>query len=1153
MSQVSDENIINSGPLSSQKMDRPTRKRSVGASYSDDGNGSDCDNDIDGDYERKQNKNKKGTRKSQQSFNDESADVECDDDDIDESSCNEAGHIRKITVQDFMCHRKLTIAFGKNVTFVTGQNGSGKSAIAAAIQLVLGASTRNTGRGNSLSSLVREGSDGPAILTLYLVNTGVDAYRNDLYGDVIKIERKIPKSGSGGYKMYGKKDVYKKIISDKKEELEKIIQNFNVHVDNPCIVLTQEQSKLFIQGSPKDKYTFFLKATSLDKIHEELKTCKNQLEHSQNDLTKALTGIQKKHDDYNKKKSDLDDFKSLQKFQDNINMCKAKQFWFDAYVIQDTNNILLEKNRENQVALQKAKEEADELKKKADQSDNEETIYHQLEDITHRKVTVRNELDEKMNELNKKQKETNNLSKNLTTLEKSKVDLEKRAKSIRAEIVAKQKLAKDAAVGDEKVIVEKKGDVDLKISQCKEKIELLSRKKENAQREIEECNRKSRDTDFERQRIEKRLGDLTRNKISLEASSSSSSSNRCLKFGTKVPQILKEIESENFKDKPIGPMGLFVSLPDQFKEWGLAVERILGSQKGFIVTCLADQKKLSNILRKVGAERDHMVHIVPVRERYAPQQPDCLTVLNVISVSNDQVFNVILDTFGAEKAALFKNENEFTSLLKNKTAFKDGIGKALQPNGLQISFSGGGARNDEEYRSLRTGVFSSDSDSREILNSMSDDIKKVEKELDDFRRITSTNITLQAMTQNREIIRNAESEYKIIQTSIRTLEKEKKDLDEELGEIQQNRKIDTSALEDEEKEILEGIDQSKIYEDELKAQYHIFENELRQCTSAKKDAEKRLKELDSELDQIEKNIEGVLYKKKDLESKIRGANQTVQKYDKVVTELQIEIDSQNEEMSQKFKEAEDWTRVNIFEWNGKPIECTENDTKKNLEQRIISLSKKYDAEKKKHGLEGNTLEILTDRVQRAKKDLDESEAERSKIEINVNNLERDLEVRLQKWSQSLNINSKTVGRQFDKYLNLKGLSGKAKFDHIANILDFTLQTDNHDINTRTSDVTTLSGGERSFVTFTLLLALGHVIESPFRIMDEYDVFFDEVARQKSLEMIIEYAKKPEQRHRQMIIITPHTLKNITTNDFVGIFKMPNPARSTHGLQQTTID
>lgn len=59
-----------------------------------------------------------------------------------------------------------------------------------------------------------------AIIIIKLANRGVAAYKNDVYGDVITIERKIVAEGNGGY--YKTKDVNGKTISKTKSELEHI-------------------------------------------------------------------------------------------------------------------------------------------------------------------------------------------------------------------------------------------------------------------------------------------------------------------------------------------------------------------------------------------------------------------------------------------------------------------------------------------------------------------------------------------------------------------------------------------------------------------------------------------------------------------------------------------------------------------------------------------------------------------------------------------------------------------------------------------------------------------------------------------------------------------------------------------------------------------
>jgi chromosome segregation ATPase len=102
-------------------------------------------------------------------------------------------------------------------------------------------------------------------------------------------------------------------------------------------------------------------------------------------------------------------------------------------------------------------------------------------------------------------------------------------------------------------------------------------------------------------------------------------------------------------------------------------------------------------------------------------------------------------------------------------------------------------------------------------------------------------------------------------------------------------------------------------------------------------------------------------------------------------------------------------------------------------------------------------------------------------------------------------------------------------------------------------VKALSGGERSFATLSLLLAIGESLETPFRVMDEFDVFLDPVARKIALQTLIKVSKEME--HRQFIFITPQDLSNIPTDPKLRIFKLKPPARSKNvgGPQQQTLD
>ena len=122
---------------------------------------------------------------------------ESDDDDDDEDRVREAGVILFIDVENFMNHRRLHVKLNSHLNFITGRNGSGKSAIATALMITLGSSTGSTGRGKSLAGLVREGANQPAVIKVCLQNRGPDAYDPDTCGSKIIIERKINKSASG--------------------------------------------------------------------------------------------------------------------------------------------------------------------------------------------------------------------------------------------------------------------------------------------------------------------------------------------------------------------------------------------------------------------------------------------------------------------------------------------------------------------------------------------------------------------------------------------------------------------------------------------------------------------------------------------------------------------------------------------------------------------------------------------------------------------------------------------------------------------------------------------------------------------------------------------------------------------------------------------
>lgn len=226
---------------------------------------------------------------------------------------------------------------------------------------------------------------------------------------------------------------------------------------------------------------------------------------------------------------------------------------------------------------------------------------------------------------------------------------------------------------------------------------------------------------------------------------------------------------------------------------------------------------------------------------------------------------------------------------------------------------------------------------------------------------------------------------------------------------------------------------------------------------------------------------------------------------------------------------------------------------KHYKSKLQNKMKKIEQEKERRNMVESDPAVARDKYFRAKKDCDSKMEQINSIERNCKALTKDLRARKNRWRQFRAHIAEMTNLGFDEFLNKKGSAGEVEFDHDDGILDIKFQKDNKDESSQSKDVKALSGGERSFTTLALLLAIGESLETPFRVMDEFDVFLDPVARKIAMKTLVEVAKEME--HRQFIFITPQDVSNLKTDPKLKIFKMKAPARSSivGGPQQQTLD
>lgn len=94
-----------------------------------------------------------------------------------------------------------------------------------------------------------------------------------------------------------------------------------------------------------------------------------------------------------------------------------------------------------------------------------------------------------------------------------------------------------------------------------------------------------------------------------------------------------------------------------------------------------------------------------------------------------------------------------------------------------------------------------------------------------------------------------------------------------------------------------------------------------------------------------------------------------------------------------------------------------------------------------------------------------------------------------RWARFRKNIAETVQVLFAQNLEKRGHSGQLTFDFVNQTLSMEVSM-NSAISENASDKNTkmLSGGERSFTTLAFVLAVGDSLHTPFRMLDEFDVF-----------------------------------------------------------------
>ncbi|KAL2306901.1 hypothetical protein Nmel_004846 [Mimus melanotis] len=1032
----------------------------------------------------------------------------------------EVGIIESIQLKNFMCHSNLgPFQFGSNLNFVVGTNGSGKSSVLTALIVGLGGKATATNRGSSLKMFIQKGETS-ADISITLRNQGRDAFKPELYGTSITVNQRINQDGSRTCKLKSKAGT---IISSKKEELIGILDHFNIQVDNPVSVLTQEMSKQFLQTKNEgDKYKFFMKATQLEQMKEDYsfigKTKKNtrvQIEQGEERLEELKQLYLEKKEVFksiavvNDLQSRLKELKHQIAWAVVSEMEKEIELLKEGIKAEEGNTELLQKVEECQVKVNEA-----EKKYKAIQ-DKLITVSEEAQALHPQCISLKTEVQAKRKAVNETEIIYNRSKTELKRLEKDSEQLRKRIEELRScanQVSEPEKFERQRRIAylreqlkafhDEEIMLGQQVDqFQQAISKCREEHSRLRRESSEVQQALDAQ--------------QKQLRDLKDSKT-----------NTLKRFGPHVPAFLEAVEvahkQGHFRKKPLGPLGALIHPKDP--ELILAIESCLKSLlQAFCCDNHSDERTLQFLMSKYYT-RGHRPQIIVNKfqnkiydtSQRAVHHPEFPSVLTALEIDNPVVANCLIDMRGIETVLLIKSSRRAREVMQCNRPPKN-CKEAFTAEGDQVF-----PRRYYSSTFVRPKFLSQDVEA---------EISHLDKEIENKRaQLTASQQRLHSIEneirQNEDHLCGHRRHQKQLQVKVRTANAEIADLEN----MEEHQSADIHILQDE-------AEENKGRMESVKQDMQLQSRKMEELKNSLQAAEKKLKEVKEKIHQVEEIAGPMKAELNQAESEVENNKRHLQYYEDKHREHEACINKHKDLLVSKGKQLEE-KMAKARQIFSERIEVTR--TIKSLDAEMNRLREKIVLESSHRG---NRDEIVQ-QFHYAKERYEDASNKVRNLRRFIAVLDEVMTERLKVYRQFLRSLSMQCKLHFEHLLRVRGCSGHITFDHKNETLSITVQPREEEKTAR-SDLRSLSGGERSFSTVCFILSLWNISESPFRCMDEFDVYMDMVNRRIAIDMILERADF--QRHRQFILFTPLSMSSLPTSSHIRILRMPDPPRDQRTL------
>jgi chromosome segregation ATPase len=962
-----------------------------------------------------------------------------------------------------------------------------------------------------------------------------------------------------------------------------ICKQFSIYVNNPCVILTQEYSKVLMKSNPSEKYKFFTDASGINTVHETLVSVKKEID----DKEELLDNIEKNIVFQKAKVSSLDaqllTFRKIDNLRTQIQQITIKKIWFPYHSCR-----LSLHNAEKELLLLKDQETA--LQQSIQKRGSDMVQLHALSSREDVLASTQAELSSLREELVAENHCYYDLKKRCSTLfneiqlvQEEKNDVTKASSHIHSVMKSNEMSQKESEETNQFMQEFKK--VEDSLQSTREQLRLLREEEENDK------------TVF--QNIQERYGEvvetLKRSENTLRIYREDLSQyNTCKRnrgdvyFPSKFNALVESIRAEQFTHKVKGPIGLFLKIDPRYSEYAKSIESVIGANnlKSFLTGCMEDQRKISVLLDKHHLGYVRIYDIDPKSEaHFIPSNPDIVTLADALVIDDIDVFNMLVDVYKIDKIALCPSEEAMYSTVVRTTNgrkhFVENINKVVFQDGTEFVIREGNTGS-FSYRGRFQGLIASTetgSVSEELqlkVKTEEDTVKGIQEE----ERSMSQKISLmrQHLFQKSESIKNHVNKVNALEKRLYYLKEEIQDRQDAVNdphllfkeelEVLTKRQNELESLIGEKEMFLSSLQKEQVSSQEKK---RIIQEKVYCCESLLEkeqekqndfmkilfDEKKKDKEADESLVRIHDEIESV-HRRIEMES---------QRLDS------IKLKAEREHRELLGVPSQDRVPT-IHQHQSLNLEVPppSDETFSYLIMKLDSLEKSLNEylQSAPQALHiGSHVEELKEKMQNHQEESRCFELKLEKLKVVHRDLIIDYDKRRERWEGTLLRNKKQLDRRFRENLKEKERrDGSIDIDLKEEKMYFQVNLDSDENDEKAvvlkdgtafhgkvndekavtlKDGTTLhgkenagemlSGGQRCFINTCFLLGLFSISDTPFRILDELDVFMDQIMRRKYLEVLKEFTLDPRNEKRQMIIITPQCLIGVQTSEHVHIHRI----------------